>query len=87
MADRTEDGAEFRSHCLCVGYEFLSFFLFFLPSVAFRSLPQPSFAFIGKGCERGFGGVFGRPTRAAWAGKRRLRVAGGGIDCAYVSHA
>ena len=50
------------------------FFIFFLPSFAFSSLQQPSFAFIGEGSERGFGGGFGRPTRAAWAGWSRVTV-------------
>jgi len=43
------------------------FFYFFLPSFAFRSLPQPSFAFIGEARKREFGGVF----------ERRRRVGGG----------
>jgi hypothetical protein len=47
---------------------FTNFFIFFLPSFAFICLQQPSFAFIGEGSERGFGGGFGRPARAAWAG-------------------
>jgi hypothetical protein len=34
-----------------VGVFFHQIFLFFLPSFAFRSLPQPSFALIGKGGE------------------------------------
>jgi hypothetical protein len=62
------------------------FFIFFLPSFTFICLQQPSFAFIGEGSERGFGGVFRRPARAAWAGWSRQRVAGGEMDCAYVSH-
>jgi hypothetical protein len=53
---------------------FANFFYFFLPSFAFSSLQQPSFAFIGEGSERGFGGGFGRPTRAAWAGWSRVTV-------------
>jgi hypothetical protein len=44
------------------------FLFFFLPSFAFSSLHLPSFAFIGEGSDRGFGGVFRRPARSAWAG-------------------
>jgi hypothetical protein len=46
------------------------FFIFF----TFICLQQPSFAFIGEGSEWGFWGIFGRPARAAWAGRSRLRL-------------
>jgi hypothetical protein len=75
-----------------------NFFYFFLPSFAFSSLHLPSFAFIGEGSEKGFGGHFGRHAHAGWAGWSRVRLAplpaamarrtaGGEMDCAYVSHA
>jgi hypothetical protein len=77
---------------------FANFFYFFLPSFAFSSLQQPSFAFIGEGSERGFWRGFWpsrqdglrrpEPTAAsavAWG--YGGRVAGGEMDCAYVSHA
>jgi hypothetical protein len=73
------------------------FFIFFLPSFTFICLQQPSFAFIGEGSGRGFGGLFGpsRPRGQRWleptAGSAVAcgyggRVAGREIDCAYVSH-
>jgi hypothetical protein len=62
---------------------FTNFFIFFLPSVAFRSLHLPSLVKVPRG---GFDGFFRGPAGAAWAGWSRLRLAREEIDCAYVSH-
>jgi hypothetical protein len=56
---------------------FFTFIYLYLPLAAFICLYLPLFAFIGEGSKRGFGGLFGRPARAAWAGcgfRRRLRL-------------
>jgi hypothetical protein len=74
---------------------FFIFFYLHLPSAAFSSLHLPSLVKVPKG---GFGGVFGRPAKdglrrpeptaaSAVAWGYGGRVAGGEMDCAYVSHA
>jgi hypothetical protein len=63
---------------------FYFFFYLHLVSFAFSSLHLPSLVKAPKGGLRGFLAIL---PRAGWAGWSRLRVAGGEIDCAYVSHA
>jgi hypothetical protein len=67
----------------CPSDIFFIFFYLYLPSFAFSSLHLPSLVKVPKGF---FWAIFGRPARAAWGGRSRLRPGGGEIDCANVSH-
>jgi hypothetical protein len=56
---------------LCIFSPIFLFFYLDLPLAAFSSLDLPLLAKVPRG---GFGGISGRPARAAWAGWSRQRL-------------